>query len=356
MTKSAFGVETDFSKAETKPTPKKKESPAIGAAITGAGAVTAGTGLVAGGIPGAKSNFASVLDLKSPDADSRGPKRAAQRVRRTAPAAKAVPGGILGFRINAHEGGTLGFEQNAARDAKKKVNSPADAFANARNAAKIGPEKEVMRNMRTGKKIAGAALIGGTAATAYGAKRTKEALSKSQKHSDTYNGALVGAGGAAAGISHVGDKVLTGQKKRWTKLATDNVDAAGKLVPGLAGREGKKLTLRQMKKHNLNNPGTPYPKTMYPTVSDAAIKQNPSILNGASKKKAAQAGAHRAAATQQRHFAEVYGSTAKVVRRVRNPSLLAAGVGAGGLTSSRLSEDKKTVKKSLATSAFGVEH
>lgn len=328
---------------------RKKDHAASGSAIAAGGAATAGVGLAAGGVPGAKSDFSSILNTKP--GSGKGVKRAVSTVRGRAPAAKAAPGGILGFRVSAHRGGLYGFTDQARKHALKPVDSAPDAFWRGRNAGKIAPEEKVIRHMQGGKKAAGAALVGGAAATAYGLRRARGEVKKAQRDSDKYNGALLGAGAAGAGISHGATRLLGSQHHKWAGAASNSIDEAGKLVPSIGGRQGKKLTLKQMHRHKINNPGQPYPKTMHPVVSDSDIKRDPKLLHGVHPKVAEQAGRLRGAAAQQTHFAEVYRDTAKVVGRFRGPSAIIAGAGAGGLAMSR---KKERVKKNM--SAFGVEH
>lgn len=336
---------------------QKKDRTASGAAIAGAGATTAGVGLAAGGVPGAKSDFSSVFRMKPGDRSGGPVRRARTTVQGALPAAKATPGGILGFRISAHEGGTYGFREEAKAKPSAKARTNKDAFFRARNEGKIAPEEKILRQMSRGRKAANLAFLGGTAATAHGVNRMKESrVHKAQRHQDQWNGALAGAGAAGATISHGGTKVLTGQKRKWEKKAINSVDEAGRLVPGIAGREGKRLTLKQMDRYKRDNPGKPWPKTMKPSVSDSAIKNQPQLLNGATRANVRRAGELRGAAAQQRHFAEVYGNTAKVVSRFRTPSLVAGATGAGGLAASKWEERERRVKKSATTSAFGVDH
>ena len=95
---------------------KKKDRSASNAAITSAGAVTAGTGLAAGGIPGAKPNENAVWNMKG--GEGKGVKRAISTVRGAAPAAPATPGGILGFRYKVHAGGLYGFDREGERSCR----------------------------------------------------------------------------------------------------------------------------------------------------------------------------------------------------------------------------------------------
>lgn len=320
-----------------------------GSTLAGAGGVTAGTGLLAGGIPHAKSDFSSVFDVKR--GEGKGPRKIISTVRGAAPARKAVPGGILGFRLSAHKGGTYGFQQFARKNARKGAQDNAEAFHHARNVGKIPAEAKVMRGMARARSGANAAFVGGVGATAEGLHLRKKPVNKRDRNTDTYNSALLGAGGAGTVISHQGSKSLGRFQRKYERAASDSVDRAGQLVPKIAGREGKKLSLRQMHQHKLKNPGQPFPKSMYPSVSDQEIKRNPHLLGGVPKSAASAAGHLRGQAAQERHFAEVFGSTAKAVRRFRTPSAVVAATGAGGLA---VSSHKKKVSKRM--SAFGVEH
>lgn len=307
---------------------ERQKSAAQGAAIAAAGGVTAGTGLAAGGVPGGKSDFSAIMDLKKPE--KKGVKGAVKAVKDNRHVARVAPGGILGFRSSAHRGGLYGFGLQRLEDKTKPAKTAHEAFFQGRNAGKIKPEKQILRHMSRGKKAAGAALIGGAGAMGYGARQARDSVNKSER-SDKYNGALLGGGAATAGVSHGASSLLGSQKKKWEGRAIVHTDAAGTLVPKIAGRKGN---------------------SMYPAISDGEIKRNPQLLEGTKKKTARKAGALRGAAVQERHFAEVYGSTQKVVRRGRTPGLIAAAAGAGGLYATH----KKPVKKSATMSAFGVDH
>lgn len=95
---------------------------------------------------------------------------------------------------------------------------------------------------------------------------------------------------------------------------------------------------------------------MYPSVSDSAVKNHPEMLKGVSQKTARAAGNLRGAAAQQRHFAEVYGSTAKVVNGMRTPSAIVAGAGAGGLAAARVKEADERAAARAKKQSVGKSH
>jgi hypothetical protein len=299
-----------------------KDRKASGAAITGAGAVTAGTGFVAGGVPGAKAN---VRPITEPTPGVRGQARKA----------KAVPAGILGFRHNAHAGGLYGFKQKATENAWKGPPQHAqEAYSHGRAEGKIHPEEQVLRHLKGAKRGAGLALAGGAAATAYGVRRMSSEKVKKSRREDTYSGAAVGAGAAGLGVTHGAHGVLRGQQRKWSEAAADNVAAAGRLVPSVSGQGHSEAHIKR---------------------GEASIKRNPNTFRNVHPNVAQEAGRLRGSAIQHAHFAHVYGSTAKVVGRLRTPSAVVAGAGAGGLALSR-KKDKMKKNQSARMSAFGVEH
>lgn len=349
---SAFGIE-HIEKAESRVKNNRR-----GSALIGGGSVAAGTGLVAGGVPGAKSDFTSVFRVAQSRAEhkakgAKGVRRAASAAASWTPGAKALPGGILGFRTHAHAGGTYGFQEEAKEAAKKPVKNAADAFYRGRTEGKIGPELKVMNGMIQGRKVAHGALGAGAAAIGAGAYlKHKSKVAKSRHTSDSYNATLAGAGATGVAATTGASSFLNSKKRKYEVSAANKVDEAGKLVPGLAGREGKKLTLRQMHQfRQKHGPDAPWPKTMYPSVHDSAVKRSPHLLAGVSEHAAKEAGKLRGAATQERHFAEVIGATGKGIKAFRGPSAVIGAVGVGGLAANA---HRSKVKKSL--SGFGVDH
>ncbi len=333
----------------------KKDHTASGSAIAGAGAITAGTGFVAGGVPGVKPDGNTVFNTKPPQGT--GLKRQVSRVTGKMPARKATPGGILGFRTDIHEGGTRHFQAQAARYASRKVQpgkEASHAYSHNYTEGKIAPERQVIRHMKGGRKVANLALVGGTAATAYGIRRARQKVEKAQRQSDKLHGAELGAGGAAAGAAFGGHKLLRHQEKTWANRARSGVTEAQKLVPGLGGLKSNQ-NMRQYQRH-LARGGTPenFPKTTTPERDTADILRDKKVFHGVHPKTAAKAGQLRGAAAQAEHFSHVYGNTAKVVGRLRAPASIVAGAGAAGLATSRMKSKK--VQKNSRMSAFGVEH
>jgi len=318
---SAFGV--DHGGPVSKASSDKRH--AQGSAIAGAGAVTTGTGLAAGGIPGVKGSYKDLERFKEG--------KLGQKARG---AAKLGGGGILGFRHAFHEGGVKWFERVEDKKSKIKNPTPSQEFTRARNQGKLAPEAKVLRHLAGAKKVAGAAVIGGAGATAYGLHRAKSEVRKDQRRGQSYNAGLAGAGGAGAAISTGAGHVLGRQEKKWANKASHAVDEAGRLIPSMAGRKDPTVTDKQFARQVKKHPGQPFPKSMYPVHSDEAMARDPKkYLHGVDHDTARKAGRLRGEAAQATHFAEVYRDTGKVVRRFRGPSAIVGGVAAGGLLAGR---------------------
>lgn len=318
---SPFGV--DHGAAFSKKSSDKRH--AQGSAIAGAGAVTAGTGLIAGGVPGVKGSYKDIERMKKPGLKN--------KIRG---GAKLGGGGVLGFRSAFHEGGVKWFERVEDQKSKIKNPTPSQTFTRARNQGKIAPELKVLRHLSGAKKAAGAALVGGSAATAAGIHRAKSEVRKDQRRGQTYNAALAGAGATGAAVSTGTGALLGHQEKKWARRASHSIDEAGRLIPSMAGRKNPTVTDKQYARQVKRHPGQPFPKSMYPVHSDAEMARNPKkYLHGVDHETARKAGRLRGEAAQATHFAEVYGDTAKVVRRFRGPSAVVGTVAAGGLLASR---------------------
>lgn len=297
MSASAFGVEHPSVEVSKR---RKENKDITGSALTAGGSVATGAGLLGGGIPGIKSNSEVIDRIRDPK------KPWAQRVGATLASAR---GGIFGYRTDAHQKAKNRFEadHNLYKD---KPATRFQMYQRGRTAGKISPETQVIRHLKTGRKISNAVLGAGLATTAYGVKTLKDAdenkIKKSQSDTDRFHAALLGGGATLGGGSAVANKVLLGQEKRWKTRQAQSMSGAARAVPNLKD------------------------------VSSDDINADPNkYFAGKSKQKAYEAGVKRGHATQQKYFANVYGKTAKVARKLRGPSLAAATVGGTGLVLSR---------------------
>lgn len=293
----------------------KMNREAKNSAVTTAGLSTAGFGALAGGIPGVRGDVKDASRLKE---TNKGKSRVKRLANGAVASAKASKGGILGFRTHAHEGGTVDFKQKATLGEWHPSTNPKIAYIQGRHRGKVAPEETIIRNMRSGKKVAGVAVGAGLATAAYGQK------DKFQKNKqDKRSGVAIGAGSVGLGVSGGVGHLLGTQERRWYGAEAKSKEEAAKLVPGLKGK------------------------------TDMEIARNPKIFHRVKPEVARAAGHLRGAAAQQEHFGDAFHTTGKITRLGRLPSAALIGVGVGGLAASK---NRKSVQKSLSHSAFGVDH
>jgi len=330
--------------------PQKKDNSASGSAIAAGGATTAGAGVLGGGIPGTRPDASKLGEWRSSGSAQGGrARRAASTARAKAPAAKAAGGGVFGYRASAHKKFATEAKANNAAHAGTTT-SRVNMYHRGEYAGKIPPEDVIIRHMRRGRGVATAALVGGAAATNYGVRRTqgkdwRGKVQKSQRDTDKLHGALLGGGAATAAGSIGGARLMESQGRKWSGRAASSLGEAQKIVPNMGGHVVNPDPRR------VQNPRVP---DIAPAKNSSKVVNDKKILAGKSKLQVEAAAQHRGAAKQQRYFAGVYGKTAMTARKLRNPALATAGVGAAGMALSR----KKDVKKSHdpRMSAFGVEH
>lgn len=303
MSVSAFGVEhTVISKR------RQDNKDASGSAVAAGGGVTTGLGLLGGGIPGIKSNSDVIRNMREPKAPWR---------QRIGAAAASGRGGIFGYRTDAHQK-ALNRLRNDYNYYKGKPATRQQMYMRGREAGKIKPEIDVIRHLKRGRLASNALLGAGIATTAYGLNRAnnpskKTVVKKTERDTERYHGALFGGGLTAAGTADITSRVLTGQKKRWNAKKEASLKDAERVIPRMTA-------------------GSP----------SNDIKDNPNhFFAGKSKKAAYDAGVHRGHATQYKYFSNVYGKTARVARKLRNPSLAVAAVGGGGLLLTRKKNEPK---------------
>lgn len=225
-----------------------------GAAMAGSGAVITGTGLLTGGIPGAKEpDKNGVWNLRGNGArEMASRKNIRHNLRQGAPLPRA---GILGFRASAHA--------KVIDDINAK--GPGQGYVQGNRAGKLEAEKKVLRGMRLARKATYPVTIGGAALTAAGLNRMN---SKPVKKRDRQRSAEVGVAGAAAGGTaglyagvrggaSVGSKTVERNIKREYERA-NNVKLGAREVPvgnDLFSRRSKAL-MRGVKGGALLGTGT----------------------------------------------------------------------------------------------------
>lgn len=279
-----------------------------GAAMTASGSVLAGTGLVAGGVPGANAR--------------RGP-------RLPGPKGKPVTGGILGVRGIAHEDIANGMKAKVQSNPLKQ-----DLYSQGHLAGKIDAETKVMRGMKVGRRATYPLTAGGAALAIAGRKKARDSeVTKSRRSENVSAGAAAG-GATLTGIGVGVPAGLRATGRRYGNASIANVNAARDLRPGLKG--SKQTPPSYDRSGGLKKA----PKdVMYPTRTDKDIFAKPGNQSrnpGARR----QAGVHRGKAAQQRYFAEVFNRQAKLVSHARVPGLALGAAGAAGLAHSKREKNR----------------
>ena len=298
-----------------------------GGAMVGAGGVAAAGGFAGGGVPGLKSDRL-LMDVTG----------AANRREKVKMAARAYKGGEFGYRTNAHhthQAFNLS-DTKAAPDASRVAHLKA-----AHNAGQSAAETKIIRHLKVARKGSHAALVGGAGLTALGVHRIRQAkknkaqpVSKAEKKGDTAFGAALGAGAATAGVSVGGARALEHHGRKWSRSAAADLDEAHKIIPNSGG-------------HKVNPfPGKTNPRVpdIGPEKGESKVWRDPKILAGKSKAQAAKVGELRGNAMKSRYFAGVYGKMGGAVRRIRNPAIGVATVGAGGLAVTHHKKKDKVAK------------
>lgn len=153
--------------------------------MAGSGAVLGGTGLIAGGIPGAKEpNSLDIWNLRGVGRSRVGLSNVAHNGRVVAPQPRS---GILGFRANMHD---AYIEEN-----KNKTHG--NAYQRGMRGGKLEAEQKIVRGMRLGRRATHSLTLGGAALTAAGMHRMSNRPVK--KRETRQRGAVLGTSGAAVG-------------------------------------------------------------------------------------------------------------------------------------------------------------
>lgn len=301
-----------FGKAMT----KKQRDNAAGAAV-GTGTVLAAGGLVGGGVPGARPDSGRLRHIAT---NTKGKAAATRHI------VSATRGGIFGYREDAHRA-FLNAKNKDLRGWRAPEHDTGNHFERGVAQGKVQPEKKIIRTMaraRTGSNIAlggGAALVAGGALVHHGNKKRELA-----KRSDYKENALLAGGGTTAVAGFGGAKVLEHQGRKWANKTSGHLQQARQINPNLGRHRWE--TTRQRKllgAKTANVPDVRAHRSTNDIIGDAWHSQA-----GQTKEQAVAAGKHRGAATQSRYFARVYGSQARVARKVGAAGALVALTGAAG--------------------------
>lgn len=195
----------------------------------------------------------------------------------------------------------------------------------------VGGNTFVRRLNGLSRGLKGGAAIGTSVAGTAGYRLARgEKVDKRDRVENASAAALAG-GGTVAGIGHAVPKGLNRFSRKYSNSAKQHVLAAQRLHPGMGGLE----TLPAKTDPVFGGVTKPAKSTMYPEKSDAELRRTREADKIRPAAVREQVGRHRGVAAQERHFAEVFDSTSRAVRRVRGPGLALAGAGATGLLASR---------------------
>lgn len=276
---------------------KAKDRTTAGSAVVGAGAVTAATGLVGGGIPGFQSNSSTIRDV-----------RQGGWARRTGAAMSSGRGGIFGYRTDAHQGALNRFEADKVKYAGRKTKRE-NMFLRGRGDGKIAPEKDIIRHLKVGRKISHGMLAGGGALVVAGSLAAHQRqVRKDDRSVNAYHGAIAGGGASLAALGLGGGAVLNAQGRQWKARSDASLREAERVVPSVRAHRSSADIAADRK---LWSRRTPTPAQAY------------------------EAGLHRGDATQARYFSRVYRASGKMATKVGIAGVAAGAAGAGGLALQR---------------------
>jgi hypothetical protein len=286
-----------------------------GAAMTGSGSVLAGTGVLAGGIPGAREpRSLNVWNLHEHQETGRRTSGLG-KAKIIAPLPRA---GILGFRANMHH--DFITETNAK--------TGGSAYQQGKRAGQLKSEHSIVRGMRLGRRASYGLTAGGAALALAGHRRSQQSkVGKRDLNRGNASAAALGTGATVAGVSQAASTGLGRFGRKYGRSAQQHTLAAQRLAPHYGG-----LVVIPAKHNAFGQQVKPAKTTIKPEIPNwkvEAERYDRRIKGGAKVK--AQVGHHRGVAAQERHFAEVFNNTARGFKRARNPALAVAGLGAAGL-------------------------
>lgn len=268
-------------------------------AMVGSGAVVGGVGLVGGGVPRVKANRIMV-DVKN--APTR-PAQAANLVR-------AYRGGEFGYRHNAHHT----FRTFGLADPEPKGRTRIQHFTRGEKAGRRATEDTIVRHLHRGRVGSNIALGTGAALVGTGLYQHHQAGVVGKRSSSFRNDAVIGAGATTAVGAGGLSLGLDSQGRKWAKRAATHIDAAQKINPNLGG--------------HLVKPGRGRVPNVVPERNTGLnTKEGKRVFAGRTNAATEAAGRLRGAASQERYFANTYGSVARPTRMIGAAGALVAAAG-----------------------------
>lgn len=292
----------------------------------GAGTTVTGLGLVGGGVPGARPDSGRLAHVK-----------AGTKYEATRHLVSGTRGGIFGYREDAHRA----FVNRQNSDLRGwRATTRGNHFERGAAQGKVPQEMKVIRHMKNGRVASNVAAGIGAATVAAGLrsrhKQKKAMVSKANRKPDDYkSNALIAGGGTLAAAGGGGSLALDAQGRKWSQRSADSLDAARKMNRKVGGYDVKQTRRRMFRK----TPAHTRVPDVVPHRSNGDLRwNNKDVFAGRSNRHATKVGNLRGAATQQRYFAKVYGTTARAARKA---GAVGVGVTAAGLGSKYLEIRRK---------------
>ena len=279
-------------------------------AMVGSGSVVGATGLVGGGIPGARPNSGRLIQ-------ARGGK--GTKTELTRHIVSGARGGVFGYREDAHR--RFLNNQNTRLRPWKPNGDIGNAFERGRELGRTIPERKIIRHMKNARTASNVALAGGAGLVGGGLylrhKQKQQKVSKAKRNDDYKfkSDAMIAGGGTTAAGSYLGARALDAQGKKWAKQAEKTVSEAHRINPKTGGvtvdNPGRRTAFQRARRAQSRVPDV----RAHRSTDD--IKWNgKDVFRGRTFKEAKKTGQLRGIASQSRYFANTYGNNAKHIRRL----------------------------------------
>lgn len=261
--------------------------------------------------------------------------------------------GVFQYRVRNHKQ-YLDETGDAVRRSRNQPGTKVDHYWRGVSEGKLFPERQVIRQLKTGRAISGAALVGGAALAGAGISQRRNRVSKARKRDFAADAAVAG-GATVSGGAGATSLALNAQGRKWSARASETMSSAERLNRRIGGHSVRsrpetaagKAVRRVAPKVKTPSAFTGVPmviphKSSRVLLNDDKLK---AVLAGRSKAEASALGSLRGAADQHRYFAEVYGQNARMLRRAGKAG---AAVAAAGLGAKAVQAHRDKVKKSMS--------